>query len=128
MDTATEWVDIKTYQTRADVSFKTVNNWIKSGRLPDARKDEKGRWLIPADATPTPSSALATIEPPAVPPTVTGVLATMPGYLELEDAARLLGIPAYAIRSRRDRYRLEPVGERGRLMMPQNVIREVLGA
>jgi len=127
--------DIKGYiRLRTDagrpVSFKTVNNWLRAGRLPGARKDDRGVWRIPVDAEPTAAAELATIPPatPAPAVTVAGVLETMPAYLDVPTAARLLGISEHAVRTRRERYRLEPVGERGRLMVPQAVVREVLGA
>lgn len=42
---------VKEYGDSVDRSAKTIKRWIDDGELPDAKRDYRGWWMIPADAT-----------------------------------------------------------------------------
>lgn len=80
-------------------SERTVRRCLADGRLPDAAKDGRGNWWIPADAQPLPAGSGASVvvhrprqqvahatAPAAVVPRVLA-----PGLWELDDAAQVLG-------------------------------------
>jgi len=129
-------------------SERTVRRWIADDRMPGLELAADGSWLIPADAEPgakgahprpqqrsshvAPSQAVdrvtaaAPARRPAV-PTLPALLAEQPAYLDLDTASQLLGIPVRAIRRNRDHFGAVPFGDRGRLVVPQSVVRAIAG-
>ena len=131
-------VGVKQYAELHNAGERTVRTWLADGRLHSARK-LNGVWMIdPNDQPAEPQagelvnlapnpSAVAVQHVPQAGGTLELELASSPAFLELELAARLLGIPESAIRRQRDYFELVPVGERGRLVMPARVVRSVAG-
>lgn len=116
---------------------RTARRWLAAGEIPAATKDPRtGEWHIPPDAVrvqtlpdalSAPAGAVAVTGPGRAPRTLADALDTLPGYLTVDETARLLGISPYAVRSRAIRYRGERVGEGGAWMFPQAVVREIAG-
>lgn len=133
------------YVRQTGKSERTVRRWLADGRLEGAHLDDAGMWVIPADAVPgAPGSAgprpvgtavAATSTPraagraPAVAaaPTLPALLDGATGYLDVDTAARLLGIPAAAIRRHRGDFDAVPYGPHGSLVVPQAAVRRVAG-
>jgi len=127
------------FATQHHVDARTVQRWCKDGEVPGAVKTSRG-WHIPDDAmriTPlpgtdvTPSRRDVVADAPSrrddVGDTLAGALSVLPGFLTLEQASRLLGIPVSRIRLHAERFGVEPVGVRGAPMVPACVVRAVAG-
>lgn len=118
------------YAARHDKSTRTVQRWLEAGALPGAQLVD-GRWRIPADVLPMTEGAgtVATSRAPSPTPlaTLAGALDVRPAYLDVPTAAELLGISAYAVHARIERYRGERCGDNGAWMIPAAVVREIAG-
>lgn len=153
-DNTSPLIPLAQYCAARGVSDRTVKRWLADGEIAGARKDESGRWLVPADAdrtipvrlgpdplaewggnAPTPplapevtgsDSALVTIE---ARPRISELVEHLTGYVPLSIAAEALGIRESAIRRHRDRYALEAVGGANgqELMMTRAKLKEILG-
>lgn len=121
------------YAERAGVDHRTVREWLRKGLLPDAYKDGRGRWWIPAsarkmdvpvaprvDSSPAPSREVDLIMTTDAPPAPTFI----PLYMPLEAAAPLLGVTAYQIAQHPDEFDVRPWGANGALVVP---VRRLLG-
>lgn len=122
---------VKPYAERNGFGERTVRTWLAQGKLTRARK-LNGVWMIPADDRPVdePAGELALRAVQHVPQTggtLEAELASSPAFLELEAAARLLGIPVSAIRRSRAYFELVPFGPNGSLVMPAAVVRRIAG-
>lgn len=130
---------VKAYAEHVKAGERTVRTWLADGRLASAVKLD-GAWMIRASDRPgEPAAAGAGDElvpavrqavqhmPQSSPWGLSHELELAPAFLELDAAARLLGIPAGAIRRHRDYFELVPFGERGRLVMPAAKVREIAG-
>lgn len=140
----TEWMTVRAFAAANEVDERTVQRWLKAGKLPGAVKTNKG-WAIPADAAapapappaPAPSGpgtlvAAAVPGPPvpaALPPGggLAAFLDTLPAFIALEVAERVLGIPESAIRRNADELGARPWGPRGTLVIPVRSVREAAG-
>src|SRR3954454_17938572 len=100
------------YAERHGRSYRTVQRYLEAGQLPGAVKIGK-RWQIPADAlpledttppAPTGGRALTTTTRTHAPATLAAALDVQPAYLDVDTAAQLLGITAYAVRRHADRF------------------------
>lgn len=132
--TDAEWITISAYAAREDTpSRRTVTRMIDEGRLPAQKVD--GVWLIPANALPLdpasgqllPTRPKGAAAAPATSATIEEILSTLPGYLTLDVASRLLGIPESQIRRHREFYDLVDHGAIATLVMPQSTVRRVFG-
>lgn len=123
-----EWAD------EHGCSLRSVKRWVAAGEIPGAVL-EAGRRLIPADATrqetltATPAREVThrASHPhgPTVPVTLTDALAQSTAFLDIETAARFLGISAHAVMADKARFNLE---RRGRsYVMPAAVVRDIAG-
>ena len=133
-----------TPQTRA------IRTALKEGRVTGAVWDQhanggRGRWQIPADAVVQPragttvqratpaAAAPATTSPDAAAadvlarPRLVEILDRSPAYLPVDDAARLLGVPATRIREHPELFGAQPLGYRESLLVPQSIIRDLAG-
>ena len=140
------------YAEHRGKTIRTVRRWLADPQLVEALgavQLEDRTWMIPADAEPTveqraavvglPTSAVArnTQQPtsrdvsrvsrPTTPATLEQLLQLEPAYLDLETASRLLGVPVRAIRRNREAFGAVPYGDRGRLVVPQAIVRRVAG-
>ncbi len=138
---AVELVTIDGYTKRHGITERTLRRWLAADELPGARLID-GAWAIPINATRTPAAKGAVVQmtpdmapdmAPVVsyaritPPTAAELVDALPGYVELDVAAQLLGIPEGAIRRNRDHFQLQPFGAHGALVMPRHRIKEILG-
>lgn len=116
------------------VSRRTVMRRLASDKgIPGAEKRGK-QWMIPADAnvSDTGHGTVARAERPAaaaVGPALSlaALLDGKPAFLSIEDAALLLGISEYAVRSNRVEFGGLPVGSNGATMIPQATVRRIAG-
>lgn len=123
------------YAEAVGVSDRTVKRWLKDNELPDATRDGRGRWLIPADAVrkinPSPVAAPAPSTDVDAPDmfdlSPQQVLDRLPGFVNLDAAAHLLGIPATAIRRNQDYFDVHPFGTNGALVMPLSRVKAIRG-
>jgi len=123
------------YAAHVGVDHRTVREWLRKGLLPDAYKDGRGRWWIPADAVKLEPTIAPRVDSP--PPT-TGQLVPInqhearrsaapgfiPLYMPLDEAAPLLGVTAYQISRHPDEFGVVPWGENGSYVVP---VRRLLG-
>lgn len=116
-------VTIQQYADAQRVSFKTVNNWLRLGKLAGAYKNERGQWMIPLDARPVATAVVDRVDSP----TPAATLDTLPSFLTLEQASALLGISRHAIASHRDYFDVVPFGAHGGLVIPLATIKRVRG-
>jgi hypothetical protein len=122
---------------------RSVQRWIRAGELPAAVM-VGNRWEIPEHAqrveqvtmraagqvlAERAGAELTTTEDdePPVPVSVREALDTLPGYLPLDVAARLLGIPRHQVRDHADVFEAVPFGRRGSLVVPAAVVRRIGG-
>jgi hypothetical protein len=126
-------LDLDGWADRNDVSTRTVRRWLDAGEIPGARK-VKGKWAIPESALrQAPTSAVATVTPPpdtvatARPVTMADALATLPVFVDMDVASRLLGITAHAIKAHPDYFGLVRYGHRGAWVMPKYRIHQLNG-
>jgi hypothetical protein len=138
-DNARMMLGLQQYAAAAGVSERTVKRWLKDNELRGAIQDARGRWMIPADAErvvqasdiapirPETPIALQTYQRTTPPTAPAEIVAQLPGFVQLEHAATVLGIPETAIRRNRDHFDLQPFGPHGALVMPRHRILEILG-
>lgn len=132
-------LSVERYAETHGVSIRSVRRWLSAGELPGAVKTGDV-WMIPANAqrvrgagsavehVAQPASAAQTaVQQPAGGLSLAGQLDALTAYLTLEDAGRLLGISAYAIRQNRQAFGVVPYGPNGALLVPQAVVRQVAG-
>lgn len=133
-------VTIDGYTKHHGITERTLRRWLAADELPGARLID-GAWAIPINATrtPAPKGAVVTLTPDRTPdttpvtyarispPTADELVDQLPGYVELDAAAQLLGIPSGALRRNRDHFQLQPFGAHGALVMPRHRIKEILG-
>ena len=130
---------VRTFAQLCEVDERTVQRWLKAGRLPGATKTNRG-WVIPADAKapaqddePTaPTAPTRAVVAPVAQRAVQGAslseaLATLPAFLPLEVAALLLGVPVARIKENPERFEAEPLDAFRRLVVPARVVREIAG-
>jgi hypothetical protein len=114
------------------LQVRAVRAALAEGRIPRAVQDDRGRWMIPADAEVLPRD-LAVVdtrpEPPAGVdrPRLADLLDRETGMLPLPVAARLLGVHPARIKEDPDAFEAKPWGERGALLVPQSFIRRIAG-
>lgn len=127
------FVAVATYAGLVDVSERTVKRWLASGELPDAVKDERGRWLIPANAERQISTGeLVTLDPRPMTrhmtPTVPN-LDELPSFLTVDQAAQLLDVSRHAILTPRGReyFDVVPFGVNGSFVIPLATIKRIRG-
>lgn len=127
---------VTAYAARHNKTDRTVRRWLKDELLPGAVMQD-GKWLIPADVLPMPTSEpVATLvssrapDPAATPPsTLAGALDAMPAYLTTEQAAHLMGLKARTVARNAKRWGGEQIGgENGQAwMIPAAAVREIAG-
>ncbi|MGY4645878.1 hypothetical protein [Cellulomonas sp. URHB0016] len=91
------------YSEKTGIAPRTLDRYLPEGRIEGAVKDSRGAWRIPADARLLPSTAVVRqAEPDVVPPPpdvrLADAIATLPAFVNVVTAARLLGIPADVVR------------------------------
>lgn len=144
-----ELLTLDAYLQLTGKSERTVRRWLADGRLAGAQQVEGGLWLIPSDAVPgapgsgptpstgrsgQPGSAVAPAAPRAAraaaapaAPTLSSLLDQQPGYLDIDTAARLLGVEPRDIRANRAAFEVpEWCGPRS-IRVPQAVVRRIAG-
>jgi DNA-binding transcriptional MerR regulator len=127
------------YADHVGVQDRTVREWLRKGLLPDAYKDGRGRWWIPADAqrleipiAPRVDSAPIREIPPmsSQPYEIERSLRSLPSpgfiplYMPVDEAAPLLGVTAYQILRHPDEFGVVPWGDNGSYVVP---VRRLLG-
>jgi hypothetical protein len=136
VDGLDELVSAPRFARLRSVSERTVKRWLRDGDIAGARKDEAGRWLIPAGATvrrpadkqlARAASRPADVVPIASSSTALPPLDALPTYLTMEQASVVLGISEHAIRRRAEKFDLDTVGPNGALMMPLATVRRLRG-
>lgn len=129
------------YREATGLAERTLKRYLADGKIPGASKDAEGRWRIPATAMPPvtgPAPVRTELSAELVAhraarreleaqPTLADVLARASAYVDLEQAARLLGVTEYAIRHNPDRFGVERFGPNGSMVVPLRIIREVAG-
>jgi hypothetical protein len=95
-----QYVDKADYARIIERSERVVERYLAGGRIPGAIKDERGKWIMPADAQPT-SSDVVPLNPPSGPSPI-GVLdqlaAPGPRLYTLEEYAEKLGTSVGGVR------------------------------
>lgn len=139
-DTAAAHVTAARYAEISGVSDRTVKRWLADEELPGAYQDERGRWMIPADATRTPRPAdIVQLDRPMSPHAghpsrgelaiadVGPLLDTLPSFLTLDQASGILGVSRHAIATHRDYFDVVPFGPNGSLVIPLATIKRIRG-
>lgn len=142
-DTAAAHVTAARYAEISGVSERTVKRWLADDELPGAYQDERGRWMIPADAARTPKPAdIVQLDRPmsgraahpsqgelalSVAQALDAALDTLPSFLALDVAASVLGISRHAIATHRDYFDVVPFGPNGSLVVPLATIKRIRG-
>jgi hypothetical protein len=124
------------YAAHHGKSDRTVQRWLAAGLIPGAVQTRDG-WQIPADALPlfddpggrsvaTSSRAVTTTPPPA---TLAAALDVLPAYLDVDTAARLLGLKVRTVARNPQRWDGERLGgDNGQAwMIPAAAVRKVAG-
>jgi hypothetical protein len=123
-------LDLDAYAAKHFISTRTVRRYLDADEIPGAQK-VGGKWAIPADAvrvTRTTTVAKATPAAATPPPaTVTTILDAQPVFLDLDTAARLLGVTVHAVKSDPDYFHLVRKGHRGAWVMPKYRMRQLEG-
>lgn len=115
------------YAARVGVDHRTVREWLRKGLLPDAYKDGRNVWWIPASAR--------RMETPVAPrkddgqviaaePREYTVPSFIPLYMPLDEAAALLGVTPYQLAEHQHEFGVKPWGDNGSLVVP---VRHLLG-
>lgn len=137
---------VRSFAALHDVDERTVQRWLRDGKLAGAVKTNKG-WVIPEDAAapvpgqPAPpashaggtvartSSAVTTPAVPALPQGggLSAYLETLPAFVDLATAVSVLGITEQAIRRNADELGAKPWGPRGTLVVPVRAVRDAAG-
>lgn len=129
-----ELLSIDQYADRHNISRRTIMRRLATPEgIPGAIKQGK-QWSIPADA-PMPGTGHGTVartdRPAAAPvpsaPSLTAILDGSTAYLSIEDAARLMGLTEYAVRSNREFFEGQPFGPAGSIVIPQSTVRRIAG-
>lgn len=138
--TADQWA------TAHGVALRSVRRYLQNGKLPGAVM-EGNRWMIPLDAEPVHKAPQTTLERQEAPSqavarpqarqaatmTLEGELSTQTAYLDLNTAARLLGIPADVLVRQREEFGtvrygdLDPSTRRRAWVVPASTVRTVAG-
>jgi len=131
-------VSVAEYARRVGKSERTIRNWLYADEIPGAIADDRGVWSIPVDAVRNPrpldvvkaekaTKAGAPVAPARV--GVEAILASLPGMVDLDTAARLLGCTVGHLLRNRDRFEIERGGgANGQgFLVPQRVIRRIFG-
>lgn len=142
MELLSDWLTVRTFAQRNGVDERTVQRWLKAGKLPGAVKTNRG-WTIPANAvapapdTPAPPAAAggrelavrtpAALEPAVLPRNLAEALDAYPAYLPLAVAARLLGVAVRRIRENPEAFGAVPYGRFDALLVPARTVRETAG-
>lgn len=104
---AIEYLDVSAYADRIRRSVRVVQRYLADDELPGAKKDERGRWMIPADARRQETTSADVV----VPPDLNKVFAawgnaplpeTTSALLTLEQAAEKFGTTEGGIRRMSD--------------------------
>src|SRR4051794_4321569 len=117
------------YAERHGKSIRTVQRWLERGLLPGAVLRE-GKWVIPADGLPlSDQGASVTLHRAAGPAAMTlaGALDALPVYLEVDEAAHLLGMTPAWVKAHARELDGSRGGPGGAWMIPQHVIRSRAG-
>jgi hypothetical protein len=124
------------YAAHHNKTDRTVRRWLKDDLLPGAVLQD-GKWMIPADVLPMPTSAptgsvvtTRAPDPAATPPsTLAGALDQLPAYLTTDQAAHLLGLKPYTVARHAKRWGGERLGgPNGQAwMIPAAAVRTVAG-
>lgn len=135
---------VRSFAELHEVDERTVQRWLKAGKLPGAVKTSKG-WVIPADAAapqPTAGAAAGSVIVSAAAPVPAGsaspaalpqggglssYLDTLPAFMPLQVAVMVLGISEAAIRRNAEELGAKPWGPRGTLVVPVRTVRETAG-
>jgi hypothetical protein len=126
----TPYLTAAQYAAAVDVSERTVKRWLQDHELPGAAKDERGRWMIPAEAERrTRAGDLVPMSRPTTRPTtdVSQTVDALPSFLTLDEAAQILGISRHAIATHRDYFDVVPFGANGSLVVPLATIKRIRG-
>jgi hypothetical protein len=126
---ATAYLTAAQYAERSGRTDRTIKRWLAEAELPGAYQDERGRWMIPANAE---RIAQTTDITPTSPQAVTRRMTsqdidTLPSFLTVEQAAHLLGISRHAIAAHRDYFDVVPFGPNGSLVIPLATIKRIRG-
>ena len=125
-------VDVLEFAAIQGVDHRTVRDWLSKGLLPRAKKNERGKWMIPADERKldrAPDTALENVheighthEPIPVPKRPRA-------YFTVTEAAALLApLTERYIRAHKDTFEiLEGAGPNGTDLVPGRVVRPELG-
>lgn len=129
------------YADRHGVSHRTIKRWLKNGELPGAYQDDKGWWLVPANAVHEPKAIVPATPSPAQPGTAVALstpltsevaiellpemINRLPTLLTLDQAAYLLNIPKSSIVHDRKYFRVRKINRR--LVMPLSRIKKLRG-
>jgi hypothetical protein len=131
------------YAAAHGVTIRTVRRYLAADKLEGAKQLEGGEWMIPAEATPLEAASTAIASSSSSTDveragahagrrlvqhvTLEQQLQQEPAYLDLETAARLLGVKPADIRRNREAFEV-PVwcGPRS-ILVPQALVRSVAG-
>jgi hypothetical protein len=112
---------------------RTVKRWLADGELLGAYQDERGRWMIPANAERT-TGELVTLDRPTTRPMTDMVLShpsqmidALPSFIDIDRAASILGISRHAITTHREYFDVVPFGPNGSLVIPLATIKRIRG-
>jgi hypothetical protein len=139
----------KKYAAARGLRFRDVQDWVKNGYIPGAVQNPRnGFWSIPEHApvldAPQPGwvvperaaagsgtvavrQATSEVAPPMSDVRLADRLDTLPAYVDVPTAARLLGITPHAVRSNAVELEGRKWGEGGAWVIPQAVIRRRAG-
>lgn len=132
-DTPAAYLTAKQYAAATGKAPRTVKRWLDDGELPGAYQDERGWWMIPADAERTTSGELVTLERPMTRPMTevvshpAGTIDALPSFLPVELAAAILDVSEYQIRKSRDYFGAVPFGPNGSLVVPLATVKRIRG-
>ena len=117
------------YANRVGKAERTVKRWLADGELPGAYQDERGRWMIPVDAERTAGVVELASRPMTRPMTqmVEPTLDALPSFLDVAQAADILGISRHAILTHRDYFDVVPFGPNGAFVVPLATIKRIRG-
>jgi hypothetical protein len=133
-DNAMPYLTAAQYADAIAKNIRTVKRYLEDGERPGAVKDERGRWMIPANARRTEGAGeLVTMTRPRTSPTTemtshpAGMIDAMPSFLTIDQAAQILGISRHAIATHREYFDVVPFGPNGSLVIPLATIKRIRG-
>ena len=120
------------YADRVSKTERTIKRWLADDELPGAYQDERGRWMIPAEAERrTRAGDVVPMTRPMTRPTTDLVekIDTLPSFLTIDQAAQVLGISRHAILTPRGReyFDVVPFGPNGSHVVPLATIKKIRG-